>query len=104
MRRNFPGFPGLGMMFNGKDWKGPMNDSSASRVKGPMYRCFVNSLCSISSKALRCTKMEGLLSGVKEWVMVGARTWKPCISCSSRVGCLCNKSNSINRSRQLSAL
>jgi hypothetical protein len=81
-----------------------MRVSSTSQVKGPMYRCFINSLCSISSKALLCARMEGLLGGVKYRVMVGACTWKLCINCSSRVGCLCDKLNAINNAHQPSVM
>ena len=35
MSRNFPDFPGLGIIFNGEDWTGPKKDSSMSRVNGP---------------------------------------------------------------------
>ena len=50
--QNFPGFPGLGIIFNGEDWNGLIRASSMSWVKGPMYCCFVHSLCSISPNVL----------------------------------------------------
>ena len=48
IRQYFPGLPSLGIIFKGDDWNGPIRASSTSWVKGPIYRCFENSLCSVS--------------------------------------------------------
>ena len=40
---NFPGFPGLGIMERGEDWKGPISSSRFSAVKGPMNLPFLSS-------------------------------------------------------------
>lgn len=34
---NFPGFPGLGIMDKGDDWKGPMVRSSSRGENRPIY-------------------------------------------------------------------
>ena len=44
--------------------------------------------------------MEGLLGGMKDRVMIGACAQKPCIIWSSRVECLCDRLNSINKACQ----
>lgn len=44
MSWNFPGFPGLGIIFNGEDWTGPKKDSSMSRVNGPTYVMLLHKL------------------------------------------------------------
>lgn len=94
------------MMLSGEDWNGLTRVSRASWMKGPMYCCFVNSLCNILLKVSRCTVTEGLLGGVNDWVMVpvGVHTCRPCINCSRRAGCLCNRLSSINKSHQPSTL
>lgn len=45
MSRNFPGFPGFGIMLRGDDWKGPRRDSISALENGPMYRALSNSVC-----------------------------------------------------------
>ena len=94
----------MGIILKGEDWKGLRTASSASQVKGPIYCCFLNSLCSMSSKALQCTLVDVSFDGVKDWVMVGAVAQKPFVSCSIMVGCLWQMPKSINRSYQALAL
>ena len=69
---------------------------------GSLYHCLANSLCTMVSKMLQCTTIEGLLGGVKEWDMLGASTWKPWINWSTRVGNLCVMFKVIHSSCQLS--
>ena len=51
-----------------------------------------------------CMSIEGLLGGVKEWVMLGVSMQKLCINWSTKVGNLCTMFRVINRSCQPSAL
>ena len=90
------------MILRREDWKGLMRNSRLPQVKGPMYHCLANSLCTMVSKMLQCTTIEGLLGGVKEWDMLGASTWKPWINWSTRVGNLCVMFKVIHSSCQLS--
>jgi hypothetical protein len=46
-RRNLPGLWGFGIMDNGDVWKGPMAASNWALVKGPKWRRFEYSCCSI---------------------------------------------------------
>ena len=73
-------------------------------MKGPIYHCLLNSLCSMVLNVSQCTSIKGLLEGVKERVMLGVSMWKLCINWSTKVGNLCAMFRVINRSCQPSAL
>jgi hypothetical protein len=62
---NLPGRLGLGSMFNGLDWKGPISVSSSSLVNGPMYLPLRNSDDTTELKMFACAYVLGLLGGVK---------------------------------------
>ena len=91
MRRNLFGFPAFGTMDSGEVWKGPILSSTSARVKGPAYRSLSNSLSTISSNAVECTRMEGELAGVYVRVIWGIPAFAPCCMYCGMLGYLARR-------------
>ena len=83
-----PSCPGLGIKEREEDWKCPTSGCILVSESGPMYCCFINSLCMMSSKTALNWFMDRLLGGVKVCNKGGICAWKPYVSPSTRLGYL----------------